>query len=442
MRLSQQYEASRKTAREAYARQFHASGIFSAKEAAPPASGRKSMPQGRRRDQTSHEMFGSVEPTDMPRASLQRQLSTFVPREDFRTARERCIEFNSSSPNIISSDYPTGKSPMPTGGKLTHLLPLSAETAEDVFAENFGQRAAVDPLASYRAKQYMGEQLSSASSNWMTHRNATSNEGPQYSPRDKARLQNDSELFGLSPSPVPQKDTKAEAAEKEATQRRRSNPYFSDLFGVASPPSLKETGMFGDQAMVDTMKADKQVTIYNDWMDSRTEIARRLGTPQPETAGTARQRKMDETYGHRVPLFSESMPPPKDATVSKVTGETRAMPRIDLNATAKEKHQTFLQSTMLGKEFYDTASKVGTFEVVNLNLMGLKPDTTEEDIKQLTRSCGVHTVKIITDTDPVNGRSKGRARVVIREVAGDTGLDKLTNALQSMGIAVREVADV
>uniref|UniRef100_A0A0G4FBB8 Uncharacterized protein n=1 Tax=Chromera velia CCMP2878 TaxID=1169474 RepID=A0A0G4FBB8_9ALVE len=437
------------------------SSIFDPPEDSPG----KPTPPGKRIDQMGKEVF--CQEPDRDGRVLRKAGSTFEPRPDYLTASDRRILNNATSPGLWKGE-PAFQPWRGTPGPQDPHYPISK--MEDPPRCYVGsQPAQPDALTETRLLHAAGEEWDEVRKpNRTLEEKAKERETLGLQPKapdsPRPKIGETAKLRAIATRESPGVTGKSSGLDKAETappgtvlkgfkkddnetieemQERRRNRNFSDLFGCTAPP---HPGGLSGGIPADIREAEKEVVIFGDWTDSRTEMQRRSAkdadrSGQPFSVDP-HFRKMQHSYESAIP----SLPLPAQGSSAKenfaqATSDDvkrhSLMNTAQADGTAQRKHvsQAHLQSSLMRGDFYETAGtkKEEDTEVRVVNLFGLPSEITEEHLRQIASRTKCHVVRYQLDVDPVTNRCKGRARVTIRRALNDGTMEAFTKEAEANG---------
>lgn len=393
------------------------------------------MAAGKRRDQTTSELFGSHDEKD-----LRACPKTFVPREDYLTAKQKKL-LNLRSEVLPCSDWPAGI--LPTHGEPAQRRPNRPEALEE-------DAGAVDAMA------WKQQDLSSGLFGRATPEVSTLHQ-PKLTPNDfqwhslpeathspaaaeamshaeRAYKQKCSALFEHESPQVleslHEESRKAKQEEQEAKERRRGNAYYSDLFGRSTPMEQRVDSVRPGRAHG---TVEDRIVLHQDWTDSKTEfLANRAA--RPEDPSLRKHYELDQ--GARIFGQQEDDWQPRAERPEPVDHDNSGKVKGLEGKTNMQIHQAHLRTSITPAEFYDAAHSSKDWEVVELHLGGLPRTADDAYIKDLCQGFDLHIVKAKADTDPVSNLCKGRGKVMVRYNPTRISVVGLVQQLEEKGLRV------
>eukprot|EP00406_Dinophysis_acuminata_P075124 CAMPEP_0179246152 /NCGR_PEP_ID=MMETSP0797-20121207/18945_1 /TAXON_ID=47934 /ORGANISM="Dinophysis acuminata, Strain DAEP01" /LENGTH=436 /DNA_ID=CAMNT_0020953729 /DNA_START=72 /DNA_END=1382 /DNA_ORIENTATION=+ len=426
-------------ARARYATAF-TSSIF---EPLPTPHGPAFVPAGKRRDQTTSEMFGSYD-----EKGLKGMPKTFNPKEPGFSARQKKLHFLSSDV-LASSGYPTGAvaSSPPAPRAAMAVAAARAEEADEVVdtqmrrqndlsSKLFGRET---PHSSAEQVHDRQRRLTPNDFKWNTLperlQGPAAREGVTHA--DRAYQEKCSMVFDHT-SPQSQGDN-GEAArlareeENEGEQRRRANVYYSDLFGRSTPMDAPQPQEGGGAQRRPKMQssAEDRIVVHQDWTDSKTELMCQHSTSKPQEPHL---RKSDEL--HQVRIFGQGhdyVPPDK---LEPVTHDNSQRLKDTIGMSTQQIHQAHLRSSFAGERFYEDAENTKHWEVAELQVSGLPRTADDAYLRKFCQGSDLHIVKVIADMDPVCNVCKGRAKIMVRYNPKKESAGNLVGKFKASGFGV------
>ena len=406
-------------ARDRYQRCF-ASSIFD-----PPDSPKAHQyPAGKRRDQTVGELFGD----EQEGKNLKQQMGTFVPKDDGRSAREKKQDFLSSHvlPTSAYEDFP-GDEPQPSDNPFPREFssdPVARrlqENTSNIFSEG-GAPAPTDEGAHAR---WAENKLRPTSFRW--YQVQGEQDGPEDTAAVRALHEKSSTVFqdGAQPSPDTHESERAAVQarlkeerqerelEHEADEKRRTNCYYSDLFGRPTPMPAVGPGGYARKPVA----PEDKITVHGDWSDARTEIERGATKPNMDTPAA---RKLEEFHHDSIfgaTTVASEFPPPAithHLQMPDVMDNSKKVSRKPDASDTKTIHQAHMQSSVVDQEFYQTAAQRTSWEVAEVHVSGLAMSENNETIATKVKAAGFHVIRVNAAMDPVNNTCKGTCRLQVR----------------------------
>lgn len=420
------YSSPTEVARMRYANSF-ASQIFD-----PPPVPRSPhyVPAGKRRDQTTSEMFGSDNDKD-----LRAMPETFVPRDDGRTARQKKLAFLSSDvlpmaehmlpvpgPGLVQR--PASSPGFQADGNDDSMDPILRRQKE-LHSELFGR-----PTPDVDATQIHspGKRLTPTDFKWfnMPEPVHSPTEGDAVTYHDRAYHEKSSGLFDRSSPTDVHAPVATEPNDFDGDLKRKANVYYSDLFGRATPMAE----IPGDQPNHPKHQCpvEDQIVVNQDWTDSKTELMRGTYRSQDESAADRRHDEFDTSH-----LFNHPQVQRDSSALEPIITDNSSKLRSSLGQGTQKIHQAHLQSSLMSPEFYDEAERPAAWEVVELNINGLPSNADDKSVKLLCNGFDLQIVKVTVEMDPVRNLCKGRAKLMLRYNPQRDGasINRLIDSLES-----------
>lgn len=376
------------------------------------------IPAGKRRDQTTSEMFGNFNDKE-----LHAMPKTFVPKDDRTSAREKKQNFLRSdvlphtawqvSRPLTQEGYPASPSKLAEaygdGEGVDDINPHMRRQLE-LSSEMFGRET---PGVTAEEVQDPRKRLTPSDFKWFSVpepvQSVTGGKDVTY--QDRSYHEKCSNLFDHK-SPQVMQQTQVERAERAEEQmgdlKRRANAYYSDLFGRPTP--MAQPDQPGD------VRRDKprgpiedQIVVHQDWTDSKTELVCGRGRDRPETAAW---RKSDEFNQSRILVNKEHYNPPEQ--MAPVTTDNSGKVKEALGMSTQQIHQAHLRTSMTPSTFYEEAASTTHWEVIELHISGLRETADDDTVKNLCKDFDLQIVKVNVEMDPVRNLCKGRAKIMVR----------------------------
>jgi len=396
-------------ARSRYAQSF-TSQIF---EPQRPAQAPAFIPAGKRRDQTTGEMFGNYNDKE-----LHAMPKTFVPKDDGTSARQKKLNFLSSDvlPHTAYRNSPQGGYISSPRSKLDEATVEGADGDDQInphvrrqlelSSELFGRET---PGVTAEGVQDTSKRLTPSDFKWFSVPEPVNSAlgGKDVTYQDRSYHEKCSSLFDhKSPTVGQPADERVQAEETMGELKRRANVYYSDLFGRNTPMAEPEP----DQRRPKLQgPIEDQIVVHQDWTDSRTELMCGARGSKPQTPAF---RKCDEFNQARIFGVKDHYDPPgkRDA----VQNDNSAKVKDAIGLGTQQIHQAHLRSSATPKEFYEEAQSTKHWEVIELHISGLRENADENTVKQLCRDFDLQIVKVNVEMDPVRNLCKGRAKIMVR----------------------------
>jgi len=420
------------------ARSRYANSVLGGRIFDPPQNQDRmhNAPAGRRRDQTTAELFGNYEDK-----ALRAEPKTFVPRDPEYSAHERKLQFLDSevlpkgkhSPNPATKTKPESHlgSIVMQYDKDEHIDHIMRRQTE-LSSELFGRKT---PSAAPETAHDMSNKLTPSSFNWHNHPLESvpgrTDEG-QMSYKDRSYHEKCSNVLNrVSPeqretAALDEERCRVDAEEAEYDTKRRYNHNYSNLFGCEA---AKDSANAGRRPKPLGGPEDK-IVVHQDWTNSKTELAcGRKGALQ----GSAADRKREEL--HKSNIFGCSSSFDSERPRSMVTdNEEKTKGMVGMHTQLI--HQAHLQSSMASPEFYESAYSSRAWTVVDLHLAGLSSDADEGGLRKLCKGFDLQIVKVAIELDPSRNVCKGRAKVMVRYNPEQDSLQGLVQKLENQGLEV------
>lgn len=403
-----------KVARARYSQSFQ-SQIFEPLPRQSPAL----QPAGKRRDQTSHELFGSINDKE----GLRSCPKTFQPKEDELTAHEKKHQFLAS--HMSQSPRKADRNPPRPVSEAGFVQPAQAgfnpyqeeqavdanvKRQEELKSKLFGRETpATAPQSDQRSSR-----LTPNDFNWHSfpeHRSPR-----QMSHTDRAYKEKCSEMFDRRSPQIAGiwRETQRQLQEEEISgdAKRKENVYYSDLFGrSAEPQQSGAPARDGAQTHRPRIQstAEQKITVHQDWTDPKTELMH----SRESRAEHAYQRKSEEL--HKTRIFGETRQAWEPVErLSAVTHDNSDKLRSARGKGTQQLHQAHLRTSVTPNAFYEEAENAKQWQVAEVHLSGLGANANDEYVRGLCQGTDLQLVKVATEVDPVRNLCKGRAKVTVR----------------------------
>lgn len=419
-------------ARSRYANAFQ-SKIF---EPMPEPAGPAFVPAGKRRDQTTQEMFGSYNDKELHACP-----KTFVPKDYLESAREKKLNFLSSDV-LPRTYYRNQDGPLsPNSARKfdpdyededTERMDPHVRRQMELSSELFGRET---PAVTTEELYDMKKRLTPSDFKWFNIPEGVKGDSAQalMTHQDRSYNEKCSNLFEHRSPQVagPSMKMKADQVEEEMGEaKRRANVYYSDLFGRNTP--MGEPQAFDERRPKPMGSSEEQIVVHQDWTDSRTEIVcGARGSTGDERAST---RKSDELHQTRIFQRKDYYVPPD--SVDAVTTDNSAKVRSVFGRPTQDIHQAHLRTSLTNPEFYDEAMNTKHWEVVELHISGLPETADENTVRQLCRDFDLQIVKVQVEMDPVRNLCKGRSKIMVRYNPTRDSIAGLVGRLQEVNLRV------
>jgi hypothetical protein len=376
------------------------------------------IPAGKRRDQTTSEMFGNYNDKE-----LHAMPKTFVPKDDGTSARQKKLNFLSSDV-LPHTAYARGGGqqggyPVSPRSKLDESI-IEGEDGDDqinphvrrqleLSSELFGRET---PGVTLEEVQDLKKRLTPSDFKWFSVPEPVQSTtgGKDVTYQDRSYHEKCSSLFDHK-SPKVMMQTQAEVQELEEESmgelKRRANVYYSDLFGRNTPMDEPDKGDL--RRNKPQGNPEDQIVVHQDWTDSRTELMNGARRSRPETPGC---RKADEFNQVRIFGKKDHYNPPDSMTPVNTDNSSKVKQALGLST--QEIHQAHLRTSLTPQEFYEEAVSTKHWEVIELHISGLRENADEETVKKLCKDFDLQIVKVNVEMDPVRNLCKGRAKIMVR----------------------------
>lgn len=407
----------------------------------PPApSGPGFVPAGKRRDQTTQEMFGHYDEKDL-RACPR----TFVPKDDLQSARDKKKNFFTSDV-LPHSSYDEREQTAQSNSEAGFVQPqrpgFDPYAEEEQVDPNLRRQEELKSKLFGRATPAHGqdgqplERSSRLTPNDFKWHNAPEGRGGSARSNDlthgdRAYQEKCSGLFEHRSPQLRQNyiDTQRQMQEEDhqGDLKRRNDVYYSDLFGRSTDrPDHKGRERTGGSG-------EDRIIVHQDWTDSKTELmhSRQARPEEPYL------RKSDEL--HKAHIFGSSARDAWQPTerLESVTYDNSDKVRSALGRGTQQIHQAHLKTSMRPDEFYQDAESCKHWEVKELHLSGLGMHADDDYVRDLCTGFDVQLVKVVAEVDPVRNLCKGRAKVMVRyNPRRDAGVNDLVRKLEDSKLKV------
>lgn len=367
------------------------------------------IPAGKRRDQSTSELFGDYNDKELHAAP-----KTFVPKEDYATARQKKLNFLSSDvlPHTAyrqqqqGGGYPREVNPYDDNECEERINPNERRQLE-LSSEMFGRETPAQTAEDARKR------LTPSDFKWFSVPEPVQSVtgGQEVTHQDRAYYEKCSNLFDHQ-SPKVRQQTQDErddiVDEQQSDLKRRANVYYSDMFGRKTPMDEPERGQEIRRGKL-MSNAEDQIVVHQDWTDSRTEKMLGAGGSKSDSPTT---RKCDEFNQSRVFSGKDQYRPPSSR--APMTTDNSFKTRAPIGRSTQEIHQAHLRTSLTPAEFYDEAASTKHWEVIELHISGLRDDADEGTVKNLCNGFDLQIVKVNVEMDPVRNLCKGRAKIMVR----------------------------
>lgn len=409
-------------ARNRYSQAFQ-SRIFAAPQ---DESKGRFVPAGKRRDQTTSELFGVYEDKE-----LHAMPKTFSPKDDPHSAKQKKLNFLSSEV-LPANRYPPNPQPrMPAAPNKMQECFVDAESDEYVHPKMKRQQEHTSELFGRETPAVTEEQLRDPKARltptdfkWFSiPEPAQSGHGlPQeVSHKDRHYHEKCSNLFEhVSPHAreyaVQDAEKQMKVEEAEGDAKRRANVYYSDLFGRNTPMDLPQQEPTPDQFQYHPKQrgpTEDKIIVHQDWTDSRTELMHKRNKLDHVSAF---ERKSHEL--HQARIFDQepgyALPSTRDPGFEPVTTDNSGKVKNTFGQHTQQIHQAHLRTSLTEPAFYDDAGTTTHWEVVELHISGLNAHADANQVRDLCAGFDLQIVKVAVDMDPVRNLCKGRAKIMVR----------------------------
>mmetsp|Transcript_92784 Transcript_92784/g.276797 ORF Transcript_92784/g.276797 Transcript_92784/m.276797 type:complete len:431 (+) Transcript_92784:55-1347(+) len=398
-------------ARSRYAQAF-TSSIF---EPSPTPLAPAFAPAGKRRDQTTNEMFGAYEEKD-----LRAMPKTFVPKDDALSARQKKLQFLSSEVLPCTEYPPNADSPeRPRPARVYNPCDEAEEEAvdathlrhKDLSSQLFGRET---PLSAQEQASYRSSRLTPNDFKWHSHPEPvhTRPEAQVMRHSDRAYQEKCSMLFNYQSPQMPSDHSSSYQMAKEEEQAdaiKRHNLHYSNLFDRHTPTDMPQSQDGMAWRPRHHGSHEDQIIVHQDWTDSKTELISGARGSRPEHPAL---RKSDELHQSRV--FGDTGPRQPREKLDAVTHDNSAKLKNTFGQSPQLIHQAHLRTSITPDDFYKEAEDTKRWEVVELHISGLPSDADDARVRNLCQGFDLQIVKVATDLDPVRNLCKGRAKVMVR----------------------------
>mmetsp|Transcript_38140 Transcript_38140/g.80790 ORF Transcript_38140/g.80790 Transcript_38140/m.80790 type:complete len:451 (+) Transcript_38140:136-1488(+) len=410
-------------------------------------------PAGRRRDQTSAELWGNYCDKD----SLRAMPKTFVPRDNGATAYQKKMDnLSSHITGNANGNVAAGFGPLRTESHYRHVpafpdmdsdevvntsLRRQMELKSHLFGRSTPSAAASQTGTGAGAG---GERLTPNDMHWHDGGNHhDQSRTADLSTHERSYHEKCSNVLNYHSPPEEVEarrsaEQRAKQEEDEADAKRRENAHYSDLFGRRAPPS-EAGGSYagGERRAKPRASAEDRLIIQSDWADARTEVRDGQGQARPEAPAL---RKREELYQARI-FGSDSGAPRRgwEETPSRLEPfdeDTSSKTRSMVGRSTQEIHQAHLRSSVASDSWYDEARSTTQWEVAELMISGLGSEADDDYVRKLCHGQDLHIVQAVADVDPVRNLCKGRAKVRVRYNPDRQSLDGLIQQLRNSRLHV------
>lgn len=405
----------------------------------PTPQGPAAVPAGKRRDQTTTEMFGSYDEKD-----LRGMPKTFAPKDDPSNARAKKLSFLSSDV-LPHSMHPACGVPTPSRKQVwvdpneveDEAVDTNLRRQMDLQSKLFGRET---PLVDQNQLHDRSHRLTPSDVKWHTQRQGVvkhpgSGEAAMTH-TDRAYQEKCSALFDHCSPQMREDYMEAEKHSREEDEagdlKRRANVYYSDLFGRGAQMDVPEPPCNGRRPKCQP-SAEDRITIQQDWTDSRNELLHRgLRSPRPENPALRKSEELHQAriFGQRSEAWQPAEKP------APVTHDNSQKLRAALGRDPREMHQAHLRSSIAPEEFYDHAENTKHWQVLELHISGLSSDADDNYVRNLCHGFDLQLVRATAEVDPVRNLCKGRAKVMVRYNPTRDDISGLVQKLESSRLRV------
>lgn len=365
-------------------------------------------------------MFGHYAEKD-----LKGMPKTFVPKDDLFSARQKKQMFLSSDV-LPASQYPPNMGQEMQQPAMAQPAAAEEDDEDDAVDTNMRRQMELQSKLFGRQTPHVdAEQLHNRSNRltpndfkWHSHPEAVAAQGTheELSHDRRAYREKCSNVFDHQSPQVYEDHMRSEKVAREQEMAgdamRRSNVYYSDLFGRSTPGmDLKENQ--GDDVRRSKFQGNPEdkIVVHQDWTDSKTELLHGARSERPEAPYL---RKSGELHQARIfggaPM--EAWQPPEK--LEPVTHDNSQKLKSAIGRPTQQIHQAHLKSSITPDEFYQEAEGTKHWEVVELHISGLSMDADDAYVRKLCQGFDLQLVKVATEMDPVRNLCKGRAKVMVR----------------------------
>eukprot|EP00930_Biecheleria_cincta_P073613 TRINITY_DN60891_c0_g1_i1.p1 TRINITY_DN60891_c0_g1~~TRINITY_DN60891_c0_g1_i1.p1 ORF type:complete len:461 (-),score=75.57 TRINITY_DN60891_c0_g1_i1:173-1486(-) len=377
------------------------------------------VPAGKRRDQTTQEMFGSYAEKD-----LRSMPKTFVPKEDLVSPRNKKLQFLNSEVLPVTGYAPPPKEAVPRREYASVGYPEHDEDESKVNTQMVRQMHLSSsmfgrPTPDQTQERDPRNRLMPNDFVWHNYPEATTSptSGQGKSHADRAYEQKCSKVFDHQSPEM--RNTHADLRrqdkmeEQTGDQRRRANVYYSDLFGRSAGYGEPNEAQTSARRPKCQGSHEEELIVHQDWTDSRTELLRGARGGRPDEPHL---RKQEELHKSRIfePANRGDWQYPAKNEMEAVTHDNSSKVRAGPGMTTQQIHQAHLQTSTQNPSFYQQASETRDWEVIELHISGLPHDADDQKLRSLCSGFDVQLVKCKADIDPVRNLCKGRAKITVR----------------------------
>lgn len=407
---------------------------------------KKKDPPGKRRDQRCSELFGN----EIDDRDLRKHASTFEPRMDPLSPRRRKLknlqggtvpETNALDLDTVEAygTYRANQLPFEerNSGKLDRKADPVVRRQQDLESHIFDTGLIVDQNVT--KKTWTESKITPNCFNWYNSDpivRPPAADQPGVTHQDRAYFEKTSNLFDHKTAPAPTAKQLRDdhvaymEEEQEASNKRKANVYYSDLFDRPTP-GLENTNNLGQYHPKHYANDDSHIIINQEWTDAKTEIMRQKRSGATLSAGA---RKFEELHQTNIPdspkrhkMEDRQMLEPIETDTSQKV--RRAAP----GELGMHVHQKHMKSSLVREEFYDRAEATKAWEVAEINLSRVPVDADERSVKDQCKGFECQVVKVHLDVDPISNMCKGRAKLVLRYNPESNDLSGLISKIQALG---------
>lgn len=427
-------------ARSRYNQSF-TSSIF---EPTPSPRGQGFVPAGKRRDQTTSEMFGNYDEKD-----LRGMPKTFVPKGDAFTAQDKKKQFLAS--DVLPRSHHKEKDAPSTGSEAGYVhqmrpafdpyaeeeqVDANLRRQEELKSKLFGRETPGQTPGQNQERPH--ERTRRLMPNDFKWHNIPEEKGghPQAQELTHGDRAYQEKCSGLFDHRSPQmrenwmeSQRQMQQEDHQGEMRRKNNVYYSDLFGraadAADPNAEIRRSRTGGNA-------EERIIVHQDWTDSKTELMH-ARSPRPEQPYL---RKSDEL--HQARIFGDggrSAFQPAER-VQPLTYDNSNKLKEATGRPTQQIHQAHLRTSMTSEDFYEDAENCKHWEVKELHLSGLGIHADDSYVRSLCTGFDLQLVKVVAEVDPVRNLCKGRAKVMVRYNPRRDGVSDLVRKLEASRVKV------
>eukprot|EP00927_Polykrikos_kofoidii_P009293 TRINITY_DN13873_c0_g1_i1.p1 TRINITY_DN13873_c0_g1~~TRINITY_DN13873_c0_g1_i1.p1 ORF type:complete len:444 (+),score=95.13 TRINITY_DN13873_c0_g1_i1:133-1464(+) len=408
------------------------------------------VPAGKRRDQTTSEMFGNYNDKE-----LRAMPKTFQPKDDVTTARSKKLAFLSSEV-LPRTAHPQGSAGGYGGGN-SNVTPrqecyMAADTEEVIdprmrrqaehSSELFGRGT---PAVTQEQVHDHSKRLTPTDFKWfnLPEKVPSAGDGQGVSHADRCYNEKRSNLFAYT-SPTARDGGSCrfsddresrQVEEAEGEQKRRQNVYYSDLFGRNTPMDMPQQDQNGEPVQQYRGKhsshPEDRITVHQDWTDSKTELVCGARGPKPNTPNT---RKANEL--HQARIFGDDRAYDVKDDMESMNYDNSEKVKGSFGMHTQVIHQAHLRTSMQPNDFYEEAESLKHWEVVELHISGLSLHADEALVRSLCCGFDLQIVKVAVEVDPVRNLCKGRAKIMVRYNPKRDTISNLVRALEEARLRV------